>query len=107
MFMDDLQFIEYWPQNREKEKSSARAFLLGLSSGFAIGVLVLIAIYSGWYPRATMEANSKMSSSILLIAIMGISIFIAIVYRRFKWEQQEQRYLELLAKKNKKHSMQP
>lgn len=108
MIMDDEQFLAYWPKNSEKEKSSSRAFMLGLSSGFAIGALVLIAIYSGWYPRATMQANSKLSSTVLLIAIMGISIFIAIVYRKFKWEQQEQRYLELIAKQNKKQTqMQP
>lgn len=99
--MNDTEFFEYWPKNSKKERSSKRAFLFGLSSGIAIGVLVLITIYAGWYPRASMVANSKMSSTILFMAIIGIAIFVAFIYQRFNWEQQEQRYLELVAKKNK------
>ena len=102
MELDDEQFFDYWAKNSLKEKSSSRALLLGLSSGFAIGACVLVAILTGWYPRATMEANSKMSSAVLFIAILLISVFIAFVYRKFKWEMQEQRFLEISAKKNKK-----
>jgi hypothetical protein len=81
MQMDDAQFFDYWTKNREKARSSKRAFLLGLSSGFAIGGALLIAILSGWYPRATMEANSKMSAFILFIAILIISVFIAFLHQ--------------------------
>jgi hypothetical protein len=108
MQMDDNQFFNYWTKNREKAKSSKKAFFLGLSSGFAIGGALLIAILSGWYPRATMVANTKMSAFILFMAILIISVFIAFVYQKFKWEMLEQRYLEILAKKNKKsQQMQP
>jgi hypothetical protein len=35
-------------------------------------------------------------------------VFIAFVYQKFKWEMLEQRYFEILAKKNKKsQQMQP
>jgi hypothetical protein len=108
MQMDDAQFFDYWTLNREKAKTSKRAFLLGLSSGFAIGGAVLLAILSGWYPRATMEANSKMSAFVLFLAIIIIAVFIAYGYQKFKWEMMEQRYLEILARKKKNHpSMQP
>ncbi|TAG32156.1 MAG: hypothetical protein EAZ35_00895 [Sphingobacteriia bacterium] len=108
MMLNDEQFLVYWGKNSEKEKSSKKAFLLGLSSGFAIGVCVLLCIFSGWYQRATMLANSKMSASVLFTAIMGIAIFIAFIYRKFKWEMQDQRYREILARKNKNYSpMQP
>ncbi len=105
--MDDPRFFDYWIKNREKEKSNKRAFFVGLSAGFAIGGALLIAILSGWYPRATMEANSKMSAFVLFIAILLISVFIAFIYQKFKWEMQEQRYLEIVAKKNKNQQMQP
>jgi len=101
MLLDDEQFFEYWTKNSLKQKSSARAFMIGLSSGFAIGVGVIVATFSGWFPRATMVANSKMSSIVLFVAILLISVFIAIMYRKFKWEMQEQRFLEITAKKNK------
>lgn len=104
--MDDDQFAAYWQKNSSREKSSSRAFMFGLSSGFAIGVAVLIVLYSGWYTRATMEANSKLSAIVLLLAILIISVFIALMYRRFKWEMQEQRFMEIMARKNKKKEQQ-
>ncbi len=107
MQMDDPRFFDYWSKNRQKEKSNKKAFFKGLSAGFAIGGALLIAILSGWYPRATMEANSKMSAFVLFIAILLISVFIAFIYQKFKWEMQEQRYLEIVAKKNKNQQMQP
>lgn len=102
--LTDEEFITYWQENSQKEKSSKKAFMLGLSSGFAIGTCVILAIFSGWYLRATMIANSNMNLVILFLAIIGISVFIAFIYRNFKWEMQEQRYLELVAKKKKKDS---
>lgn len=104
MQMDDEAFFAFWELNSEKEKSSRKAFMLGLSSGFAIGVVVLAFILSGWYNRATMEANSKMSAFVLFMAILGISVFIAFMYRRFKWEMNDQRFQEILAKKQKLHT---
>jgi membrane protein YdbS with pleckstrin-like domain len=94
-------FLAFWAENREKEKTSRRPFLAGLSGGFAIGVAVILVLESGWYTRANMEANSRLSSVILLIAILIISFFLAFFYRKFRWEMQEQRYLELLAAKKK------
>lgn len=105
--MDNDRFFDYWNKNRQKEKSNKKAFFVGLSAGFAIGGALLIAILSGWYPRATMEANSKMSAFVLFLAIMLISVFIAFIYQKFKWEMLEQRYLEIRAKKNKNQQMQP
>ena len=84
--------------------------MIGLSSGFAIGVCVIALMESGWYERANMEANSKLNYLVLLLAIMGISFFMAFIYRKFRWEMQEQRYLEwMAAKKNarKREQKQP
>ncbi len=106
--MDDEQFVAFWKENSLKQKNSAKTFMLGLSSGFAIGVCVIIAILTNWYQRATMIANSKMSVLVLFIAILIISVFIAFVYRNFKWEMQDQRYQEIMARKNnKQEQMQP
>jgi quinol-cytochrome oxidoreductase complex cytochrome b subunit len=94
-------FLASWSKNREKEKTSSRPFFVGLSGGFAIGIAVITVLESGWYTRANMEANSRLSSVILLMAILIISFFLAFIYRKFRWETQEQRYLELLAAKKK------
>lgn len=100
-------FLAWWEKNRDKERTSTRPFLIGLSTGFAIGAGVIICLESGWFTRANMVANSRMSSVVLLIAILLISFFMAFFYRKFKWEMQEQRYLELLAAKNKTENRSP
>ena len=98
---ENEEFIAYWEKNREKERISTRPFFVGLSSGFAIGIGVILALESGWYTRANMVANSRLSSVVLLFAILLLSFFMAFFYRKFRWEMQEQRYLELLSAKNK------
>ena len=99
---DDESFLAWWQENREKQKTSLRPLIVGLSAGFIMGICLIVAIASGWDQRATMEANSKLSSVVLLIAILIISVVMAFLYRKFRWEMQEQRYLELLAKKKTK-----
>ena len=97
----DEAFLTYWSKNREQQRTSIRPFLIGLSAGFALGISLLLVLSTGWYERANMEANSKLSSIVFLVAILLISFFMAFFYRKFRWEMQEQRYLELLAAKNK------
>jgi hypothetical protein len=101
------EFWLYWKENRIREKHSARIFVRGLSAGFAVGALVVAFIFSGWYERATMVANAKMSALVLFIGIMLLSFFSAFFYRNYYWEMQEQRYLEINAKKNKLNPEQP
>lgn len=106
----DEAFLTYWSKNREQQRTSIRPFLVGLSAGFTLGISLILVLSTGWYERANMEANSKMSSIVFLVAILIISFFMAFLYRKFRWEMQEQRYLELLAEKNKikiKGAMQP
>ena len=97
----DEDFLVYWQQNRDQQRTSYRPLLVGLSAGFALGIGVLVLLSSGWYERANMEANSRLSGFVFLLAILLISFFLAFFYRKFRWEMQEQRYMELLARKNK------
>jgi hypothetical protein len=95
---DEDRFVEYWKNNREKEKKTFRQLLIGLPVGlcFAIGVLAVFS--SGWYERANMVAYSSSSPYIFVIAIAMIVGFIAIFSKKHKWDMNEQRYLELLHK---------
>ncbi len=90
-------FLTFWQKNRDKQRTSLRPLLVGMSAGFAIGVAILVVLETGWDERATMVANSRLSSFVLLLAIMLLSVFMAFLYRKFKWEMQEQRFLELMA----------
>lgn len=92
-------FIQYWEKNSLREKNSTRPFMIGLSAGFVLGISLVAMVFSGWYERANMVANSRLSSVVFLLAILGISFFLAFMYRKFRWESREQQYRELLAKK--------
>lgn len=94
-------YIVYWEANREKQKKNSKQFVIGLSIGLSIGAATIFTIISGWYERANMVANAKMSPIIFTIIIVSIAIFVAYFYRNYKWETMEQQYLELLAKKRK------
>jgi hypothetical protein len=95
------KFIAYWSVNRENEKKSFRQFLKGLSTGIIIGVAIIILLSIGWYERANMEANVWLSPTVTIVAVISIAVFMAYFYRNYQWEQKEQQYLELLAKKKR------
>ncbi len=96
---EEEKFLAWWPENSEAQKTSRRPLFTGLSAGFVLGISIVIMLASGWDKRATMVANSKLSSVVLVVAIVIISVVMAFLYRKFRWEMQEQRYLELKARK--------
>jgi hypothetical protein len=99
---EEEAFIVYWRNNRDKQKRTFRQFLLGIPLALLFVVPIWINFFSGWYKRAAMiSSTSDFSPGTLLLALAIIVIFIAIFSRKFKWEQNEQRYIELLAKKRK------
>jgi cbb3-type cytochrome oxidase subunit 3 len=98
---DEQRFLEYWKNNREKEKKTFRQLLVGLPAGLIFAVAILAIFSSGWYERANMTAYGSSSPFIFLIAIFVIIAFIAIFSKRHRWDMNEQRYLELQEKQRK------
>ena len=94
-------FVQFWETNRLKEKKNIKYFIIGLTAGLALSLSIFIFIFSGWYQRATMVANTKLIPTLFIVIIVVISVFTAYFYRIYTWEQKEQQYLELLAKKKK------
>jgi hypothetical protein len=96
------QFIAYWEANREKEKKFSRQLYIGLPIGiaFAFGIIASV-MGGGWYQRAYMVANAQVSPFIFLLGIVAIIVFVAVFYKKFRWEQHEQQYLELCAKRRR------
>jgi hypothetical protein len=104
--VEEEAFIEYWKANREKQKRTFRQFLLGIPLALLFVIPIVINFFSGWYKRAAMMANtSDFNPGVLLVALIIIVVFIAIFSRKFRWEQNEQRYIELLARKQKQEEM--
>ena len=96
---EERDFIHYWQQNRLRRKKTVRQFLLGIPIGLLFVIPIVINFTSGWYKRAAVEAGSQdFDPRVLFVALLLIVAFIAIFYQRHKWDQYEQRYLELLAR---------
>ncbi|MGC8750920.1 hypothetical protein [Hydrotalea sp.] len=95
------KFIQYWAENGEKQKHGARSLLKGFSLGMSIGAAIILLIAAGWYERADMEAHSKLNPFFLLFIILILAIFMAFLYRNYRWEMNQQYYLELLAKQKR------
>lgn len=99
----EREFMEYWAANREKEKKGVRQLLIGLPIGLIFAIPILIGLFSGkfWYKRAEAVANAQTSPVVLVVAILIITAFVAIFYKRHQWDMKEQLYLELKARENK------
>jgi hypothetical protein len=96
---EEKAFIEYWEKNRLRRKKTVNQFLLGVPIGLAFAIPIVINLSSGWYKRASMEANSPdFDPRVLFVALLLIIAFIAVFGQRHKWDQYEQRYRELLSR---------
>jgi hypothetical protein len=98
------EFLINWKKNREREKKLLRQLFLGSPVGLLISVGIILSLDLNWYPRANMVANTSLNPYILLIAVIAISIFTAIFYKKYHWDMKEQRYRELLCKKEKEQN---
>lgn len=95
-----MLFIKYWEARRESERKLLYQLATGIPVGLLFALPIAIILFSSryWYKRADMVANSSMSPSVLILAMLMIAGFIAIIYKRVQWDKKEQQYLELLSK---------
>jgi membrane protein YdbS with pleckstrin-like domain len=101
----DKDFMRYWEVQRTRKKSFLRKLSIGLPLAVVITISILVNMLSGWYSKADMVVRSNSSLIIVvLIAGVGIVVFITIFSARHRWEQNEQRYQELL---NEEQQMDP
>jgi hypothetical protein len=99
---EENDFIRFWEANRLRRKKTVRQFLLGIPAGLLIVIPIVVNLLSGWYKRANMEANSPdFNPAVLLVALLLIVGFTAIFWQRHQWDQYEQRYRELLARRDR------
>jgi hypothetical protein len=102
---EETRFIAYWEVNRLRRKKGFRQLALGLPLGAVLVAAIFINFFSGWYKRADMDLRSQSQGSqaslilVVVIAALLIVTFIVVFSVRHKWEMHEQRYRELLVKK--------
>ncbi|MFT3945862.1 MAG: hypothetical protein QM763_02715 [Agriterribacter sp.] len=105
MSEEETNFMLFWEENREKEKKTWRQWLIGLPLGLIFTLPILVNLFSGWDKRAAMVANAQINPVILIVAVLLIASFFAIFSKKHRWDMNEQRYKELLAKKQKQAKM--
>ena len=100
---DERKFLLYWEMQRLKDKRLTNQLMFGLPIGILFSIPILINFFMGkfWYKRADAVGISQFSPTILVIAVLLITVFVALLNRRFRWERLEQQYLELKAKEKK------
>ena len=98
-------FLQYWEEQRKDKKKFLRKVSIGLPLGVLLAAAVLINFLSGWYKKADMDIRSHSSVIIVvLIALVGIVVFITIFSAHYRWDQNEMQYKELLSKKKKEET---
>lgn len=94
---DEEKFMAYWEAERDKQKKLLNQLMLGLPIGILFSVPIVVNFLLGrfWYKRADAVGISQFNPVVLVVAVLLITVFIALLNRRFRWEKLEQQYQEL------------
>lgn len=95
----ELEFIKHWEAVREQESHFSSKLLRGLpvATLFGLPIIVsLIAVYflsPDWYTKISQAASGVLTT--LVIAVLITILFFSYFRMHFKWEMNEQLYMEL------------
>ena len=96
---EEEQFLKDWEVRRHQKKKVFN-FTLGLPLGVVIVVALFANILTGWHKQASMALRNNTSVIlVVLVASVAIVVFMTIFSTHYQREQNEQRYQELMAKK--------
>ena len=100
---EERKFLVYWESQRDKERKLTNQLMFGLPIGILFSVPLLVNFFLGkfWYKRADAVGISQFSPTVLVVAVLLITVFVALLNRKFRWEKLEQQYLEIRAKELK------
>jgi MFS superfamily sulfate permease-like transporter len=101
----EKDFIIYW----EKEKDRRNTFSAKLTEGlpmaalFCVPILLFIAAVYLFFPEWYTKVSSRLPGSIvtIVIAVIICMFFFSYFRMQYKWESNEQLYLELKQKQSK------
>lgn len=97
---EEQSFLDYWAEQRLRKKKTLKQFSIGLPMGVMIVLALFINILAGWHKQAAMVLQTHGSIIItVVVAAVGIVVFMTIFSRNHQWDMNEQRYQELLQKK--------
>src|SRR6187402_200295 len=92
-------FVHYWENNRIKEARFMRKVMGGLPMAliFCLPILLFIGIVYLYFPEWYTKISDTSVGSLVMavISVFGAVLFFAYFRMHFKWEMNEQQYLEL------------
>ena len=97
---EEQDFIKYWEQNRSKQKLFFKQLTIGLPFGVLFAIAMVLNFSTGWDKRVAELTKTYPSFKslvlVLLVALLGIVVFVSVFSVKVKWEKYEQRYKELI-----------
>ena len=102
---EEEKFMEYWEKNSELHSGFTSKLLRGLPMACMFGLPILIFVlsiylfFSDWYMK--ISGTSAQTFIVVVIAVFICILFYAFARMHFKWEMNEQLYLELKHKQKK------
>lgn len=105
---EDENFLKYWSEQRQKKKPFFGMASVGLRLGMLIAIGLALSIFAATYSRKANPVLENNSSLIITVMIAGLGIVLFLTYftGQHKWDQNELHYQELLRKRNQDDSMQ-
>ena len=96
---EEEKFLAYWGAQRQHKKAFLKKFTIGLPVVSLLAVAFFINFLSGWYRKADNQLRKNESLVIvIMIAVVSIIVFYTLFSIRYRWEQNEAAYSELLNK---------
>lgn len=99
---DESRFVEWWGRERDRQRRKAFQLWVGLPLGLLFSLPIVLNFLASrfWYRRADAVGVSQFNPLVLLLAVILIAGFTGFFHRRFRWEENEQRYRSFLAKRD-------
>lgn len=98
---EEQKFVAWWETNRLQKRKTLGYLAAGLPLGVVMALTIFFTYFSNWYKRAVPLINMRPTGVLVVLAgLLFIVIFIVIFSARHKWEMNEQRYKELIYKKD-------
>ena len=101
----ELEFMRHWEEVRGNQSRFVSKLTRGLPMAMLFGlpvILSLMAVYilsPDWYAKISVSASGVFET--LLLAVILIILFFSYFRMHFKWEMNEQLYLELKSRMKK------
>ncbi len=92
-------FLHYWQQNREKQNSFTSKLTRGLPMAIIFGLPIILSVvviyifFPEWYTKISTTTSGTFVT--VVIAVVIAVLFFSYFRMHFKWEMNEQAYLEL------------